>query len=242
MTTDHIHRFTALSGIVGFVLYVASALLILDFPGVGATPHQMASYVASHSNQLLLEGFLWGAITAATICFLTGLWGTLRTADRAPDVLATLALGAGLVTYAIVLAGMVFLLVLGYRGKVLAPAEVGLLADLTLLGATVSAFPTVVSVGAFALLILRTRLLPGWIGWLGIVVAAAHLAAAGSFAADGPLSPSGVPVYVAPFLFYIWMVVAAASLLVGRRAAQGSTGNPRLSTATPPRRSPASDR
>ena len=87
---------------------------------------------------------------------------------------------------------------------------------MALLGATLSAFPTAVSVGAFSAVILRTGAVARWVGWLGILVVVAHLAAAGAFAQEGFFSPSVVSVFVAPPLYYLWMLSLSLVLLLRR--------------------------
>ena len=216
MTNITVRRFTALAGILGVILYVAGDLLIADLPPINAPAQTVATYAASHQAQFLAFVYLWGATVAATICFLTGLWSILRHAERASEVAATLALGAGYVIWAIVLGGLIFVLELGYRSNSLAPATAKLLSDLGILSATLSAFPTVVSVGAFSVLILRTDALARWVDWFGFLVVVAHLGAAGAFAQDGFFSPSIISVFVAPPLYFIWVFVASLALLTRR--------------------------
>jgi hypothetical protein len=217
-----VRRFTAIAGIIGVVLYALSDALIFDLPDTNASGHTFASYAASHSTQLLIFVYVWGATIAATICFLTGLWSTVRYHEQASEVLTTLALGAGYMIWAIVLAGLAPVLVLGYRSTALDPTAAKLLSDLGILGAALSAFPTVISVGAFSVLILRTGAIARWIGWLGFIVVAAHLIAAGAFAQEGVFSPSVVSVFVAPPLYFSWMLIASLALLLRRSSRQSS--------------------
>ncbi|HET8906568.1 MAG TPA: hypothetical protein VFN11_06350 [Ktedonobacterales bacterium] len=208
-------RFTAISGIIGVILFAAGDALIADLPSISAPAHTMATYVASHQTQFLLFVFVWGATVAATLCFLTGLWSLLRHLEGAPDVLATLALGAGYIVWAIVLGGLAPALEFGYRSGQ-DEAVVKMLSDLAILGATLSAFPTIVSVVAFSLLIVRTGAFARWVGWFGFVVGFAHLLAAGAFAQDGFFSPSVVSVFVAPPLYFLWILILSVALLLGR--------------------------
>lgn len=209
-------RFTALAGILSVVLYAVGDLLIADLPPINAPAQAIAVYAAGHQAQFLGFVYVWGATVAAVICFLTGLWSILRHAEGASEILATLALGAGYMIWAIVLGGLVFVLELGYRSATLSPATAKLLSDLGILGAMLSAFPTAVSVGAFSVLILRTGALARWVGWFGFVVVLAHLVAAGAFAQDGFFSPSVVSVFVAPPLYFIWVLIASLALLARR--------------------------
>lgn len=211
-----LRRFAALAGIASVILYVLGDALIADLPSINASGRTFAAYAAGHQTQLLMFVYVWGATVAFNLIFLTGLWSILRHDARASEVLSTLALGAGYMVWAIVLGGLIFVLELGYRSATLDPSTAKLLSDLALLAATLSAFPTVVSVGAFSVLILRTGALPRWIGWMGFVVVAAHLVAAGAFAQDGFFSPSVVSVFVAPPLFFFWVLVASLAVLFAR--------------------------
>jgi cbb3-type cytochrome oxidase subunit 3 len=209
-------RFTALAGIASVILYALGDALIADLPSIDTPARTFATYAAGHHTQLLLFVYVWGATVAFNLVFLTGLWSYLRHDARASEVFSALALGAGYIVWAIVLGGLIFVLELGYRSASLEPATAKLLSDMALLAATLSAFPTVVSVGAFSVLILRTGALARWIGWLGFVVVAAHLVAAGAFAQAGFFSPSIVSVFVAPPLFFIWVFIASLALLFAR--------------------------
>jgi hypothetical protein len=216
MKNVSLRQLTALAGIASVILYVLGDALISDLPSINASAGTFATYAAGHQAQLLIFVYVWGATVAFNLVFLTGLWSVLRHDAQASEVLSTLALGAGFIVWAIVLGGLIFVLELGYRSATLAPATAKLLSDLALLAATLSAFPTVVSVGAFSVLILRTGALARWIGWLGFVVVAAHLVAAGAFAQDGLFSPSVVSVFVAPPLFFLWVLIASLALLFVR--------------------------
>lgn len=219
MTDTAVRRFTAIAGIASVLLYAVSAFLIFDLPSIGDPARVWSDYAASHGPQLLGEVYVWGGVTVATTCFLTGLWSALRRVARNSEPLTTLGLGAGYLIWAIVLAGLAPVLELGYRSGALTPESAKSLGDMALLGATLSAFPTAISVGAFSAVILRTGAVARWLGWLGVLVVAAHLAAAGAFAQDGFFSPSVVSVFVAPPLYYLWMLLLSIALLLRRRTA-----------------------
>jgi hypothetical protein len=218
MTDVALRRFTGIAGIIFVLLSLVTVSLITDIPSTNAAPHPWATYVASHGPQLLGEVFVWSATASVTIAFLTGLWGLLRRTAPEAKVAAMIGLGAGILTWAIALAGLAPLLEQGYRAGTLDETVVKSLADLGILGAMLSAFPTALSIGAFAYLISRTGVVARWIGWLGFVVVAAHLIAAGSFAQDGPFSPSVFPIFVAPPLYYTWTLLASIALLLKRAA------------------------
>jgi hypothetical protein len=213
MSDAHVRRFTAVSGGAAFVLYLISALLILDAPSVDSTSQALARYSTGHSTTFLLEVVVWGPATCATIAFAVGLWVLLRRNEGDPGLLAMLFLAAMIVTQTIVLGGFPELLLLGYRGSVLAPSDVRLLFDLTYLGVALSAFPTILATGTYAVLVFRTAAFPRWTAWLALLVAALHLIGGVSFAASGALSPSGIGVFVAPPSFFLWILAVSVVLL-----------------------------
>jgi hypothetical protein len=84
-------------------------------------------------------------------------------------------------------------------------------------------FPVVVLTGASAVVVLRTKALPGWLGWFGGAVAVASLTRGTAFFVEsGPFSSGGVlePVVVAAFL--LWLLLT--SIILVRRV--GRTGEP----------------
>lgn len=208
-----VQRFAAIAGIVSLVLYLVGDALIFDLPPINSSAATLASYVASHQGQMLAFVYVWGATVAAALCFLAGVWSLLRRSDRVSELLATLGLGSGFVIWAIVLAGLAPVVAAGYLSTTLDPTTAKLLITLALLGATLSAFPTAVSVGAFSALILRTGALPRWVGWAGVIVIVAHLLAAGAFAESGFFSASVVSVFVAPPLYFLWVLLVSVTLL-----------------------------
>jgi hypothetical protein len=77
-------------------------------------------------------------------------------------------------------------------------------------------FPVVAFTGASALVILRTKALPGWLGWLGIVVAVLSLSRGTAFFVEsGPFSSAGVIESVAIMAFLLWLLLM--SILLVRR-------------------------
>jgi Domain of unknown function (DUF4386) len=221
MDTAHVRRFTAISGFLAFVLYVASVVLIFDIPTIDAPTSSLASYVGTHQARLFAEAIIWGFATVATVCFISGLWSLLRDAVPNARMLAMLALGAGLLTYALVQGNFVFTLALAFRPHGYSPDITQLLYDLTLLGVTLAGLPTALSTVAFSLLMLRSSLVPNWVAWLGFLVAMLHVVAAVSFASGGWFSPSGIGVFVSPPLYYLWILAASAFLLGRAKFAQG---------------------
>jgi hypothetical protein len=213
MTPTQVRRFTTITGIMSVVLYVLGDALTYSLPPINASAGAVLSYATNNSTQLLIFVYVWGATVAVTVGFLTGLWSLLRQHDPSSEVLTTLALDSGYMIWAIVLAGLAPVLLLGYLATALDSSTAKMLTDLALLGASLSAFPTAVSVAAFSTVILRSSVVARWIGWFGLLVVVAHLIAAGAFAHTGFFSPAVVSVFVAPPLYFVWVLLISLTLL-----------------------------
>jgi hypothetical protein len=74
--------------------------------------------------------------------------------------------------------------------------------------------PVVAFTGASALVILRTKALPGWLGWLGIVVAVLSLSRGTAFFVEsGPFSSAGMLESVAIMAFLLWLLLMSIILV-----------------------------
>lgn len=203
-------RFTAGSGALAVVLYGVVAAMMSDAPGVEVGAPEVHAWVAGHRNEMLAAAYLWGLCTCATMGFLAGLWGALK--ERSPTF-AMLGLAGGFSVFTLAFAGFALWLGAAYGVAHQPPATTKLLADLNYLFVSMTGFPTAVSMGGFLAAMHRHPRVPAALQGLGVVVVAAHLLSAGAFAASGLLSPSGVGVYVAPVLYYLWILGVSLALL-----------------------------
>ena len=129
---------------------------------------------------------------------------------------STTTLVAGVVEFTAVAVGLSILAAAAYRpGQ---PAET--IRALTDAGWVVinlgAGLPTAVSVAAFSLVLLRTRLLPRWVVGFGLLVSVAHLKERGTRAfleRGGFLAPEGAIAVVVPTLYYLWVLVVSLTLL-----------------------------
>jgi hypothetical protein len=133
-----------------------------------------ASFYVNYEGRLLAEAILVGAASMLFLVFLGGLWAFLARAEGqqprlAPVVVAAGAVATGLaLLQAAVLAALITLEgnALGVRAQGSAWAARalfylhGAVGDLAL-------FPFAVFLGAAAVVLLRTGVLPRWLGWVG---------------------------------------------------------------------------
>lgn len=207
-------RRAAIGGIVFVVLWIVSAILTSGAPDAGSSNADIASYYADGGERGKLSGagyalafggifFLW---------FLGSLRTLLRRAEGEPARLSALAFGGGVAMIAMFFVGSA--LKAGPAGAFdyadnlrLDPELVKVLDSISFWLLSQGAMAGGVMVGAASVLALRTRLLPRWFGWAGLVVAG--------------LAFLAVPLFLVPIvLVAAWILVV--SVLMLRRPAQSA--------------------
>jgi hypothetical protein len=196
-------------GIIFVVLQVAAGAMLAGAPALDAPSPEIQSYLVHDGADVLV------AATMAALAAFFGLWflGALRTfLERAEDAqgrLSQVAFGAGLVTITMATTASLPTVALAWDDTA-ARAEPGLLQAVWNLN-TLALVPIGSSAGAFclaaALVILRTRVLPAWLGWLGVLAAVAGVIAVLYLVADDPDSPLGTPANLGGFLLSMLFIL-----------------------------------
>ena len=193
------------AGLVFAALYLAH--VVLQSPGpVDGSVATVAAYFAEHRFELLLSEVLNGIGLLVFVIFLAALAGTLRHAGEQVVAAGVLASGAVFVALGLVSTAAETALV-----RVADTGDPAAVLTLFELQATVPVvFAVTALTGTIALAVLRTRLLPRWLGFAGLGVTAVFLIGAvisvfGT--AEGESSPLG------PALFLSWMFVLCIGLL-----------------------------
>jgi len=145
--------------------------------------------------------------------FLGNLWSALRRAEGGSGWLSATAFGAGLMSVTIKVASAAPVLAARYRaGDALDPQLARALQDINDASFYLSFFPLAVLLGAFAIVAIRSRTLPKWLGWLAAGLGLAFVAGGMSGSAALQSEWAGLPM----ILFTIWVI--AASVVLIRRA------------------------
>ncbi len=227
MTEQQLRRLTGLAALAAVPLYVVAVLLEGNPPADSAAGEQVLAYASGQRTAILVAVFLTGVALTLALAVQVGLARILRHAEGEGGLLAPLGLIGGVAWVVVALAGLGFMLALVYRVPAGDPRLARTLLDLSLLSFTLSAFPTVLNVGAFSLLMLRSPLFPRWVAWLGFLAAGVHLVAGASFAQDGLFSPSLMANLIAPALYTLWALATGIVLLRrGADPAAVATGRP----------------
>lgn len=221
MSQRTLYTMTAAAGIATVVTTIIAIAILLSAgpPAEGDSAQNVALFFADNRVPVL-AGLYVGAISLAfNLAFYVLLRDVLRRADPESEALATLGLIGGAVFIAVLYAGFAVLAQLAFREGTGDPTTQRTLYDVYTLTLTMTGAPTAVSLVALSAVILRGNLLPAWIAWYGLAVAAIHLVSLGSFARDGLFTPTIVAGTIAPLAFEVWVLAICAWLLSKRSAA-----------------------
>jgi hypothetical protein len=190
-------------GMAGFTLLATSG----SFVPVSATEEQVARILASPASQQAFLGlFLESVGQILLLVFAARVWLALRQAEGEVAWLAAGAFGSGLLLVATGTGAIApeYALALGAGHGLGAPA-VWPLHFLNMAFYVAAQGFTALFLALTATVTLKTRALPRWLGWSGLVLAAGNLL--------GRAMPTGDIAQMAPPFFYLWLLTTGIVLL-----------------------------
>jgi hypothetical protein len=216
--SDSYARYGAMGGI-GFVILVILGFIITPQPpDANAAPAEVLEYVVDHANALHAVQLIFGASAFLLIWFVGVLRDALSRVEVAAGrhALANVAWGAGLISIAVQLVAFALLATATLHPVTSDPDLTRALVDASLLVPALAAPAVAVFFAGNSLSILRSGVLPAWLGWLGLVTALFSILGLGAVYTDhGVFAPDGVLGFFAGFvLFLVW--IGAASILLVR--------------------------
>lgn len=207
-------RWSALAGILFVALFVVALALTGN---TGDTPSEVQEWYADDGNQTqaIVAWFIWVASALAFLSFLGTMRDMLVRAEGGPGTLSALVFGPGLVFTALYIAGVsLFAAPAALADDAdfkLDPNTAQMLSDagyFLLVGGVMVASILVLSASTAA---LRTGILPGWLGWIGLVVAVAMFFA----------------IFFVPILVFVaWVLVVSLVMLVAAWRVRGGIAPP----------------
>jgi hypothetical protein len=215
-------RATALAAAAGAVLFVV--LFVVGFaiqptgaPNSGSSALKILSYVGEHRGRILVGDFVIACATLPFVLLVGALHRLMRRAEGPDGWLSTAMVVGGAIGTGTFLAALGFLTTLAYR-PVTSPGVARMLLDasfvtLNLSGIAIGAWVAAVSAAA-----LLHRVVPGWVGWIGIPVAALQVVGGGALArGDGVFSPQGEIPLGAAIAVAAWALLLALGLVMATR-------------------------
>jgi hypothetical protein len=203
-----IDRLAALSGVLsvalsfgGFTLIASGSFAVQP----GAALDEIASIVAREPSAQVFIGLyldMFGSL--AFIVFVARVWRTLRSAEPHPAWISAWAFGAGLLAVAASFVDKaLFFAIFSRAGRGLDPGVAAALFDAASAGFALFSMFAGLFLAGVAIVVLRSSVLPRWLGWLAAVAAVLSLI--------GPASPVGPIAF--PFLI-VWIVAASVVLFL----------------------------
>ena len=213
MNDRPIPRLAALSGLIAVVLVFAGSGIGGSSPDLGASRATISAWVAT--QHATTGGYAGGLLELlgilAMIVFAATLWSVLRRAEAGDGILPATAFGAGLVSATLKLASLPAAFAAVWRSRQgFDPQLATALIDMNNVAFVLTWTVDAVMLGAAAIVILKSRALPRWLGWLGAVAAAISLLSA-------PVADRVPPVGI--LLTFVWIV--SVSVMLVRRPALG---------------------
>jgi hypothetical protein len=196
-------------GIVFVALQLVLGAVLGGAPALDASRAEIQRYLVDDGANILLAATLGTLSAFFFILFLGTVRTFLRTAEGPPGSLSTVVFGAGIVTIALATTA-------GLPTVALAWDDTAALADPGLVQAawnlnTLALVPIGSSAGAFclaaALIILRTRVTPAWVGWIGVLAGVVGVIATFFLLADDPGSPLGTPANLGGYLLAMLFIL-----------------------------------
>jgi hypothetical protein len=203
-------RWAPLSGIVFFGLTLSTLFLPPKAPpSAGDSAVKWAAFVQDHRSAYLLSMCLSGLAVFAFLFYLGSLTTRLRALGE--ELLATVALGGGLVTVAVWYVWLSFEGVLAWTS----PSGLDPTVVKTLLASADFAFPFPVAalVAATSIAALRSAIWPRWLAYVGVVGAVWVLVGGMSMARHGFFAPTSGARLTGWGFFFLWVLVGSVFLL-----------------------------
>ena len=227
-------RLAAATGIVFVVLQVATVFAQGDSPDLDDPVREIREFLVDDGGRILAAAMLNAFSAFFFLWFLGSVRSYLRAGDDQGGRLTSIAFGAGLVTIALAVAASMPIAGLAWDDAA-ARADAGLIRvgwNLSFLafipiGASAAAFTL-----AIAVIGLRSRLLPAWLAWLGVVATVAGLLSVFALITDDPESVLGFLGFVS-FVLSMIFILALSIVMVSRIGGVRSIDDPRIEGAEP---------
>ncbi|HEX5993714.1 MAG TPA: hypothetical protein VFY84_01095 [Jiangellales bacterium] len=212
MNESRWERWGAASGIA--VVVLGAAAMVFERAPVTAADF------AANRTALRTQSMLFLAGAAVTVWFLGSLRSFLIRSEGGTGRLSTVVFGAGIAWTTLNMMAQAFQL--GVASDAEAQAPTALIETMSAVF-TVANLPLAVMLVAVAVVSLRHRAFPGWLGWIAVTAAVAQLLLWLATVADsGPLASDGWLSFVLYPFFLVWLVPATAIMM--KRAGKAGAG------------------
>jgi hypothetical protein len=220
----------AYSAGIGFVVLTIVAFIVGGEPPTVSDPaEEVVSYYDGERGQVLVSSFLFALALGFWVWFGGALANSLR--NRGEGRVAATIVGALSAFVAVQLVTTAVNAILAH--SVAREGEddvVQALFDLTWGLGVVAAIPSAVFFLAASMGLRRTSMIPAWLSWAGLGVAALFILRSTNWARDGFWSPTGAYLFILIPLALLWILTT--SIVLVRNLPPASTEQPTASAST----------
>jgi hypothetical protein len=224
MTERHELRWGGLAGLAFVVLALLGRFLPGNPPTVDESDSTISSWIADNRGMILTSALMWAAAAGLVIWFASAFAEAMRERDERSDVHLALLAGSVLVGGAIfVNAALTAATAFGIDGR---DAKLTLMMyQATAVMTTMIGFAATLPLAAAGLGVLRTRLMPNWLGYLALLAAlVTFIGAFGVFADDGAFVAGGFLMTGIPLLLSAVWIICAGGYMVREHLPEVTTG------------------
>jgi hypothetical protein len=207
-------RWGAASGLAAAVVGAAATVVERGPLTVDDSTATVIDHLTRYRTPMLAQSMLFLAGAALYLWYLGSLRTFLARAEGGTGRLSTVAFGAGTVWVGVNMVAQAFQIGLATNPRAAAP--VALIATMNAVF-TIAALPLAVMMAAVAVVSLRYRAFPAWLGWIAAATAGSQLLLwLGTVVSTGPLAPDGWLSYALYPVFLVWLIPATTIMI--RRA------------------------
>jgi hypothetical protein len=211
----------ARAGGVGFVVLAAAAFIVGgEAPKVGDSTDDLISYYDGDRGQVLVSSLLFAFALLFLLWFAAAIANLLRESGEGRVGATVIAAATAFVTLQLALTGVAASLAYSIAGGG-DPGVAKALFDLQWVLDMFAALPAAVFILSSSVGFMRTRVLPSWLCWAGVGLAALFVLRTTNWARDGFWSPTGEYLFILIPVAMLWILVT--SIVLVRRAPASST-------------------
>lgn len=208
-------RLGAATGIVFFALGAVASFLAPTGPKPSAPADEVAAFFLDNADSVRIQIFLFALALAFFLWFLGSLRTFLGRAEGGLGRLSSVAFGGGVAGAGLLAATFASPIALASGlAETADPGVAAALFQVAHAGFDLVNFPFAVFLGAASMAAIRSKALPEWLGWAGILVGLATLvngvavfSLSDFWATDQPYE------LTARVLFFLWILVASITMV-----------------------------
>ncbi|MEU4290651.1 hypothetical protein AB0E63_20690 [Kribbella sp. NPDC026596] len=224
MTERHELRWGGFAGLAFVVLALLGRFLPGSLPTVDESEGTITSFLNDTRTSMLISALMWSAAAGLIIWFAAAFAEAIRERNERSDVHLAILAGSVLVGAAIfVNACLIAATAFSIDGR--DAAITVMLYQLTAVMTTMIGFAAVLPLAAAGIGVLRTHVMPNWLGYLALAAAVVSFAGAfGVFATDGSFVAGGFLMTGIPLLLSAVWIACAGGYMVREHLPEVSTG------------------